>query len=56
MGNLLKNFFDKRMYLFIMKRFTHLIKTKTITPGLQITANLVSHHHELHSIKHTPLE
>ena len=41
------------------------VKTKTIhyskelhytTPGLQITTNLISQQHELHTMEHTPLE
>ena len=39
-----------------MKCFTHLIKTISVTPELQITTNLISHQHELRIVEYSPLE
>ena len=56
--NLLENVYDKRIYLFLMKCFTHLIKTIITTPGLQITMvpTFIFHQHELQTKEHIPLE
>ena len=39
MQNLLENIYDKRIHLFLLKCFTHLMKTIVTTTGLQITTN-----------------
>ena len=52
---MLKNVY-KRIYLILMKCFTHLIKIITTTPGIQITTKSIFHQHELHTMEHIPLE